>query len=269
MEAELNETSEGTRKSQLSMQIAGLRDELSKLQGPEYAELLSENRRLKSHIRDLQKRIDSICESSEGKVCKAATADAKEHVLRARLYELLLEKYAKTISENENKTVGEIKSLISETDLSVQSLVENFKPENYSFANNYLTSASAAFNFITREIDYVDLDLELNFWLSPKEILTHKVGDDEDLAVLLCSMLYALDDSNAEVVIAELENLSTHAFVITKYNGKFVLLDPTQKKPFDSFMGRKEDVLHNYSFRGSGIKRFLYRFNHEKYEQFI
>jgi len=65
-----------------------------------------------------------------------------------------------------------------------------------------------------------------------------------------------------------MENLTTHAFVITEFNFKFFLFDPSQKNSFDEFSGKKEEVLEKYSFKESKIKRFLYRFNALEYEQF-
>ena len=44
------------------------------------------------------------------------------------------------------------------------------------------------------------LDFELNYWLSPAEILKYKVGDDEDIAIFLFSIMFALGDENAAVV---------------------------------------------------------------------
>ncbi|MEK6942175.1 MAG: transglutaminase-like domain-containing protein [archaeon] len=186
-----------------------------------------------------------------------------------RLYSLLLNKYSDLINEFEKKTVGEIKAMVNADDLTVQSLVQDFKKEGYSFEKDYFEAARKAFAFISNEIIFVHVDLDINFWLSPKEIMNKKVGDDEDLAVFLCSLLCALGDKKAEVVIAELENMSTHAFVATEINGKMFLLDPSQKHGFAEFSGDKASVLAQYYFGNSKIKRFLYRFNFEKYEQFV
>ena len=186
-----------------------------------------------------------------------------------RLYSLLLNKYSDLINEFEKKTVGEIKAMVNADDLTVQSLVQDFKKEGYSFEKDYFEAAKKAFAFISNEISFVHVDLDINFWLSPKEILNKKVGDDEDLAVFLCSLLCALGDKKAEVVIAELENLSTHAFVATEIGGKMFLLDACQRHKFEEFSGEKAKALANYSFENSKIKRFLYKFNFEKYEQFV
>ena len=82
-------------------------------------------------------------------------------------------------------------------------------------------------------------------------------------------MLFALGDEKAAVIIAELDNLRTHAFVATEFNQKFYIFDASQKHGFTDFSGIKEDVLKKYSFKGAKIKRFLYKFNNETYEQFM
>jgi len=224
-------------------------------------------------IMELQKEIRVLkneLKAATGKnFAKTFQEDIDNTNSKFKLYELLLKKYSDLINEFEKKTVGEIKALVNADDLSVQSLLQDFKDENYSFEKDYLNSTKKAFSFLVEEINFVKSDLDLNFWLSPREMLSKKVGDDEDLAVFLASILSALGDKNAEVIIAELENYSTHAFVVTTFNEKFYLLDPSQHHGFEDFSGNKAKVLGKYSFNNSKIKRFLYKFNKEKYEQFV
>ena len=186
-----------------------------------------------------------------------------------KLCKYLLSKYADVINEREKRTIGEIKSLVDGNDLTVQSFVSDFKDSAYSFENDYEKSLKEVFDFTTKEISFVDVDLNVNYWLAPREILEVKVADDEDLAVFLCACLKALEDDGAEVIIAELDNLKTHAFVATQIKGEFLILDPAQEVKFDSFRGTKTEVIKKYSFQGQKIKRFLYRFNSQKYEQFL
>jgi len=186
-----------------------------------------------------------------------------------KLCKYLLSKYADVINEREKRTIGEIKSLVDGNDLTVQSFVSDFKDSAYSFENDYEKSLKEVFDFTTKEISFVDADLNVNYWLAPREILEVKVADDEDLAVFLCACLKALEDDGAEVIIAELDNLKTHAFVATQIKGEFLILDPAQEVKFDSFRGTKTEVIKKYSFQGQKIKRFLYRFNSQKYEQFL
>jgi len=186
-----------------------------------------------------------------------------------KLCKYLLDKYADLINEHEKRTIGEIKSLVDGTDLSVQSLVSDFKDASYSFQDDYYAAIKQTFDFIQKEISFVDVDLNVNYWFSPREIIEAKVADDEDLAVFLCACMKALGDNKAEVIIAELDDLKTHAFVITEFKNEFFILDPAQTFEIEKYKGQKTDVLKNYSFQGQKIKRFLYRFNSEKYEQFL
>ncbi|MEK6902843.1 MAG: hypothetical protein AABX02_04635, partial [archaeon] len=124
---------------------------------------------------------------------------------RQTFYRMLLDKYADIINEKERRTVGEIKGLINPDDLSIQNIVARFRPETYLFEKDFLFTAQQIFEFLTHEIKYVPNELSINFWLSPTEILTHKVSDDEDLAVLVTTCLAALGDTKASVYIMELE----------------------------------------------------------------
>ncbi|MCR4334995.1 MAG: hypothetical protein NUV57_00470 [archaeon] len=212
---------------------------------------------------------DHLQEPSAQTVLEVNISNSNKEEKLSRIYRILLEKHAKLINEQETKTVGEIKALINKDDLSIHSIVNSFTPENYNFENHFFQAAEKAYNYVVNEIDFVDVEISISFWLTPKEIISEKIGDDEDQAVLLCSFLYSLGDEKAEVVIAELENGEAHAFVISEFNNKFLLLDPTQKKDFREFYGEKKEVLENYTYNESRIKRFMYKFNHSTYEQFV
>ena len=188
---------------------------------------------------------------------------------KLKLCKFLLQKYADIINEREKRTIGEIKNLVDGTDLSIQSLAQDLMGDSYSFESDYEKALRESYKFVVGEINFVDVDLNLNYWMSPKEVLEQKVADDEDFAVFLCSLMKALGDDKAEVIIAELNNLRTHAFVTTEVGEKFLLLDPSQGKDFGEFFGAKEEVIAKYSFNGNKIKTFLYKFSSEKYEQFL
>ena len=180
-----------------------------------------------------------------------------------RLYQFLLQKYADIINEREQRTIGEIKELVDGTDLTIQSIVDDTRSETHEL------SLRNIYKFIKDEISYVDAELSLNYWMSAREIMEVKAADDEDMAVFLCACMKCLGDDKAEVIIAELENSQTHAFVSTELEGKFLILDVPQKHDFDKYFGDKTNVLIKYTYNGNKIKRFLYRFNSQKYEQFL
>ncbi|MBN1940543.1 MAG: hypothetical protein JW772_00005, partial [Candidatus Diapherotrites archaeon] len=215
----------------------------------------------------MERQVSQDTENSEF-VSESPSSTSKKD-LTLRLQRLLLEKYAELINESERRTIGEIKGLVNSDDLTIQSILADLKPDEYKHPKDYVAVASAVFDFVKSEINYVSLELNLNYWLSPKEIFSEKVADDEDLAIFLCSLLLGLGDEKASIVIAELDNLKTHAFVITEIDNKFFILDPSQKHGFHDFSGERDKVLLKYSFGDAKIKQFLYKFNHSNYEQFV
>ncbi len=200
---------------------------------------------------------------------QAEESSNKEKINQCNLYEILLEKYAELINEKERRTIGEIKALVNKDNLTIQSILSDIKPQEYAFPKDYLSTAEKALSFVQNKISYVESEINLNYWLSPKEIFSSKVGDDEDISVFLCSLLYTLGDKNASVIIAELDNLRTHAFVAIEFEEKFYILDASQKHNLADFSGTKEEALQKYNFKGAKIKRFLYKFNNSNYEQFL
>ncbi|MDD4250847.1 MAG: transglutaminase-like domain-containing protein [Candidatus ainarchaeum sp.] len=189
--------------------------------------------------------------------------------MQIKLCKFLLQKYSDIINEREQRTIGEIKALTDGTDLTIQNITEEFKGNQYTFEDNYLETLKKIYDYIKKEVDFIDVNFGINYWLTAKEIINLKISDDEDLAVLTCAFMKALGDNNAEVIIAELDNLKTHAFVVTTINENFLILDPAQKKEFETFFGKKTEIIREYTFNKQKIKKFLYRFNSEKYEQFL
>lgn len=237
-------------------------------------EIEQENETLKKRLVSLEKELNEVKKNYSGLrknfgSFSTEEDDSGKKTLQHRFYKNLLEKYSQTINESEKNTVGEIKNLIDKEDLSVNSILQELKPEKYSYPENYLETAEKTFQYLLEEIKYVKPEISINFWLKPKEVLEFGVSDDEDFAVLLCTFLCALEDEKAEVVIAELENLSTHAFVLTQFEDKTLLLDPCQKHSFKKYFGEREKILKEYEFEGFKIKRFLYKFNNSNYEQFL
>lgn len=193
--------------------------------------------------------------------------DSKEKELK--LSKFLLQKYSDIINEREQRTIGEIKTLVNGSDLTIQSIIREFTEANYEFEKDYSKVLEKLFDFIKDELEFVETNFGINYWLSPKEIMEIKVVDDEDMAAFTCSCMKALGDEKAEVIIAELDNLKTHAFVTTEINGNFLLLDAAQKHEFNKYLGDKVSIIRDYKFKEFKIKRFLYRFNYNKYEQFL
>jgi len=267
------ENSPEKEAGEIERQISSLKEKLIELSTPLFS--ARECIDFKSELEEKQKQLDSLQEKYDrlrvafGSLGKDAEKSQEERELKFKLYFHLLQRYSEFINGFERKTIGEIKALVNSEDLTVQSLALDFKPENYEFEKHYLKAAEEAYNFVCREINFVESGLDMNYWLSPKEILSLRIADAEDLAVFLCSLLSALGDENASVMVSELEDNSTHAFVFTEFKKKALLLDPSQKKPFAEFYGERAEALQKYSFNGIKIARFLYKFNVSSYEQFV
>lgn len=225
---------------------------------------------LVERVKGLEKRLKEQKTGIEAEKSRPGSLfEFSEKGQRFRLYRLLLKKYSKLINEQEKRTIGEVKGLINGDDLTVQSIVSEFKPEKFVFERDFPGAAKKAFEFVGREIAFAKADIDLDYFLSPVEITTEKVADDQDQAVFLCSLIFGLGYESASVVIAEMDDLTTHAFVILEHGGKAYFLDPTQEHGFDEFSGRTEDVLKVYSYKGTKIKRLLYKFNRFEYKSFI
>ena len=271
---ELKEKQKSQESAGARGEIEKLECELSALQGKDITALEAENITLRKKATSLEKELQELRKryselrkifgSLEPGVEKKPAAEKESTLAR-----IIIKKYASVINEKETKTVGEIKALVNKDDLTVQAIVNDLKPEGYSFEKQYLETAEKTLQYITEEIEYVRADFGINFWLEPKEILEAGVSDDEDLAVLLCACLYALGDEKAQVVITELDNLTTHALVIAEIKGKFYILDPSQKTAFSKYSGEQAKCLEEFEFKSAKIKRFLYKFNASNYEQFV
>lgn len=200
---------------------------------------------------------------------QSATCFNRECSAKVKLCELILRKYAKAINESETKTIGQIKTMINPDDLSLAAFISEFKEENYSYEKNFLEVLKKIFEFIQKEFIYIELDIEINYWLTPKEIITNKIGDDEDLAMFLCNVARALGNKECYIMMAELSNLTLHSFVLLTAENKTYILDTCQNHKFEQFSGSREEVIQKYNFKQAHIKDFVTMFNDIEYKQFL
>ncbi|MEW6295531.1 MAG: hypothetical protein AB1467_04530 [Candidatus Diapherotrites archaeon] len=270
---EKKENSPENEAGEIERQISSLKEKLLELSTPLFS--ARECIDFKAELEEKHKQLGSLQEKYDrlriafGSLGKDAEKTQEEKELKFKLYMHLLQRYSELINGFERKTIGEIKALVNADDLTIQSIALDLKPEDYEFEKHYLKAAEEAYNFVCKEINFVESGLDVNYWLLPKEILSLKIADAEDLAVFLCSLLLALGDDKASVIVVELEDNSTHAFVFTEFKKKAILLDPSQKKLFTEFYGERAELIQRYSFNGVKIARFLYKFNSSSYEQFI
>ena len=179
---------------------------------------------------------------------------------------LIIKKYSACINEHEIKTIEDLKQAIQPHNPEIIELISRFQQESPNSSSFKI--AEKAYEFVATEIRTVPL-LGINFWMSIKEILENRIADNEDKAILLCSLIKSVG-LEAEVAIAELNEGSNKPFVlIKKEEGKHVLLDINFKHDFEKYEGTLEELKSNYEENNQRISRFLYKFNNEKYEELI
>ncbi|MEW6328711.1 MAG: hypothetical protein AB1468_01205 [Candidatus Micrarchaeota archaeon] len=212
--------------------------------------------------------IPFLKKKGEGEEAAGALAGEREmpepcedHELSIAVYKKILARYHEQIEKNEYKTISELRALVNPSNPAVQEtsakIREEFHP--YIYDNDFLAAAEKAYDFIKNDIK--DVALPLDFWLSPEDILELRAADETDKAIFLCSLLVALDNADARVVVET--NGERHVFVIFEFNGIFYLMDPVHDVRLE---GAREEVLKAY-FADRAGNRLVYEFNDRVYEE--
>jgi len=159
----------------------------------------------------------------------------EEENAKVELYKRMLLKYRELIENNEAKSVSELKELVNP----------------YIYAEHFPAAAQLA---IQKVMKIKTVELPLNFWLSIEDMVALGVGDAIDKAILLCSLLRAMDCEDVWVVVTK----TKEAHVLFKKNGIALSVDIAN--------GGTTEV----ASVGEGLKRFelAYKFNDREYEEF-
>ncbi len=172
----------------------------------------------------------------------------------------IIDRYREQIEMGESKTVPDLKNFIDPKNKAVQQVKQDiegyFHP--YIYEKNFEEAASKAFEFLRDKIE--NDALPVDFWLSPDEVLELGLADEMDKAIFLCSLLIALDNETARVVVET--NGQRHAFVMFEFNGKFHLMDTVHDV---NISGSREEVIEAHL---SGHEhKLVYEFNNKGYEE--
>jgi hypothetical protein len=182
---------------------------------------------------------------------------------RELVYKRIIERYRELIEAGESKSIPELRSLVRPQSSSIaelkDKLTKEFKP--YEYERNFLTVAQKAYEFVKDEIKTEHVNIE--FWLSPKDILELKVADEMDKAILLCSLLIALGNRNAKVVV-EMKGGLRHAFVMFSFGNRFYLFDPVHNI---NLAGSKEILEAQISTEKDEENKIVYEFNDTEYNE--
>jgi len=190
-------------------------------------------------------------------------------LLELNAIKIILQRYSDYINKQEAKSVTEIKSMVNPDDLTVLSLVKKFTSElkNYSYPAGYERAAKMAFDYVRDEIITLPKAPGIAYWLYPEDVMKIKAGDNEDQAILLCSILIALGEKDAYVAVVQLEDGTMHSIVLTKIAGQTIALDPSQKHAFDSYRGTEQEAIMAYRLGDSRISKIVYKFNDKYYTE--
>jgi len=182
----------------------------------------------------------------------------EEYYHKILLYQLLVSRYKDYIEGNETKTVPDVKSLVQPTNSNIIPIVQKIKTESKDFLKQF----QSAYEYVD-EIHSVPF-IGATLWLSIKEMLDNKVADYEDKAILLCSILRALG-ANALVLVTLMTDGSNRPIVLLNMKDKSIMLDPNKKHDFIKFVGKRNDLIRQFSVDGNRIKRIQYEFNDKDY----
>jgi hypothetical protein len=172
----------------------------------------------------------------------------------------IIERYRDLIETGETKTVPDLRNLIDPKNKAIMQIRERilgaFHP--YIYEEHFEKAAGFAFEFMRDSIG--NETLPVDFWLYPEDVLELGVADEMDKAIFLCSLLMALDNDTAKVVV-ETEG-QRHAFVLVEFLGKFRLMDPVHNV---DIIGSREEILKAH-IEGHDYK-VIYEFSNKGYEE--
>lgn len=224
-------------------------------------ELKLENENLNEKIVELEQFIKELSKNS------SATINETEQS-KIKYYTVILNKYKDEINKAERKTITEMKQRIIPNDLTIKNIISKFTPIAYDFNKDYIPTLKKVYNYLKSEISIIDNDVDITYYLSFTEILKEKIADAESISILLCSIMQALQDSNAKIEMNMLEQQKVHPFVSTKYKNTYYIFDLVQKIPFDMFKNTDmKELYKNYSYKNLKIVRQIYWYNQNDYEE--
>lgn len=184
------------------------------------------------------------------------------------MYGMLVSRYAETIETSEAKTAEDLRGMVVPGHAGVMEIARKIKDEfeAYNPQYDFMRAAEKAYYWVCNNIASVP-PAGVSFWMNVEDMLSNRLADHEDKAILFCSILRALD-GDASVLVAELSDRSHRPLVILTFRDKNVLCDPNQRHDFYQYYGVREDLVKNYRYDGRKINRPIYEFNDKNYKQY-
>lgn len=181
--------------------------------------------------------------------------------MRVALYKKIIERYREVIETSEDKSVTELRSLVNSDNPAIvsirDSILEKFRP--YLYDRDFPKAAELAYGYCLKELR--NEFLPVDFWLTPEDILELKAADEMDKAIFLCSLLIALENQSAKVVV-ETEGRKRHAFVTFEFGSTFCLMDPAHGI---YTAGPREKIISEQIHDAE--RKLIYEFNNKEYNE--
>ncbi len=193
----------------------------------------------------------------EAKECE----DCGPYKRKVALYKKIIDRYKVLIEESEYKSIPELRSLIMPEDKAVLQVRDELiaGSSQYSYDKDFPKAAERAYAYCRDEIK--NEFLPLDFWLAPADMVELKAADEMDKAIFLCSLLIALENQTAKVVVVAEERMR-HAFVTFEFGDEFTLVDPAHEIHVS---GEKDEIIRTYITKGE--EKQVYEFNNLEYNE--
>ncbi|MCL4380921.1 hypothetical protein M1141_01450 [Candidatus Marsarchaeota archaeon] len=141
-----------------------------------------------------------------------------------QIYLSIILRYKEYIEEKERISVAELPRFIIPKNAKIQQKIEDLKSgfENYVYEKDFYYASLIAYDFVKDNITEINLPIE--FWFYPNEILEFLIGDMMDKNILLCSLLVGLGNPSAKVFTA-INNNKQDIFTYYEFNGRVYKMD--------------------------------------------
>jgi len=182
-----------------------------------------------------------------------------------QLYLEIIMRYKEYIEENENLYVAELPKLITPDNESVVGLANKIKSQFpiYNYNENFPDAVRIAYSYVKDNILLVNLPIQ--FWLKPEEVIRCGAGDIFDKATLLCSLIIALGNVSTKLII-KVEDSEREFVVYSEFNNSIIAVDLERGvKEYKS----REELLKAMRVYGENEEMNVYEFNDKMYNSII
>ncbi len=141
-----------------------------------------------------------------------------------QLYLAIIARYKDYIEEKEHISVAELTTLVTPKDESVLAKANDIRGSfgAYSYVEHFYEASLKAYAFVRDEIE--DVQMPLEFWLTPNETMKFGVGDTVDKNTLFCSLLIALGNPSTKVFVY-VRGASRSIKTVFELNGLFYVTE--------------------------------------------